>query len=1057
MQNEQQYYGSGHGGHYQNPPSNYTAAPYGQAEYRGPQHSDAPQGGGMEESSFDTSSTWWHPSQGADEELRRGGVARQRPVHPEDQGGPQGLGGPGPCGMALGYGGGAPAYPEGSIRPQHAPDAGRGGYSTPSDSVSRGPTASGMDPSSGGWYHSGHTGHYPPDTGNFPAYHTGALPLSQGNGIPPSQGGLPPPQSAMPPQSTMPPQTPMQSMPPQISMPQHSLQPPQAPMPQQGNIQLKSGILPPQSGMPPPQLGGMPPPLGMSPAHNSGMGSQGGNPYDCGYATTSAGVAGMQPPPQGMLQSMQPSMQHPIGAMQPQQRVMQSPVVMKPLPQGVPQPHSGMPPMNPGKVVQGEESGGYMNSRMGHGGQSQMSGPHQNHHVSGPHKVQSRDSSYQHVFQPAHQQQQSSQLQQPQMQGHQPTHSSNYQASAHGPKHGGPKHGAPHSYAAQHDAASSNGSQHSYPPQHQPAQFAEHQAPLQTQEQVLPPRSSSVPSQPQGGATRLGPPSGMGSASSGGVSVDAGAWTTPDPVMLFHPPEAIQALQRMATDLLGPNDWGKLPPEQLWNVLKVTVEHSFSNSKSGFKTEGPAQGQSRSGEQQPPSQSPENREAFPGSGASGGAMARSREAASPCPVSDEAPGSASSTPGGGPTGSGGRGCGANGSGSGGAAAREDEHQRRLQILQEVDQYQSYMNDVVRESEIFNEAEEQEEAREMENSLMQIRRTSSGRAYPIPSNFIMKGVATGVSVLFPSMEKNGLIDIDVLVQHCPCPLHLDGSQIVGLAGGSTLLERGKQSKSKTRGQARQGKEPDKDAAALLPPDKAGNRMQHACTVNMMLAGGGDYVSVKVYSNGKTQTTGCKSIDMVYMANRLLLEALRAIAHLDYPDAKARPCLHVTNASEDRSALQELVSRAVEKPSEAINLIKAPVQGVFDCGFKGVGVKLDMKALCEYLSTPKHASKVALIKECRQEGNSSRFKQLCLYVRREAVPSWKDSDGGQATAYVALFDTGKCNINAAPNETVAHEIATVVSEMLLDAFGQDHIRLRLDEEAEPAPKRPKSDPA
>jgi hypothetical protein len=32
---------------------------------------------------------------------------------------------------------------------------------------------------------------------------------------------------------------------------------------------------------------------------------------------------------------------------------------------------------------------------------------------------------------------------------------------------------------------------------------------------------------------------------------------------------------------------------------------------------------------------------------------------------------------------------------------------------------------------------QEEAREMENSLMQIRRTSSGRAYPIPSPFIMK--------------------------------------------------------------------------------------------------------------------------------------------------------------------------------------------------------------------------------------------------------------------------------------------------------------------------------
>ena len=33
-------------------------------------------------------------------------------------------------------------------------------------------------------------------------------------------------------------------------------------------------------------------------------------------------------------------------------------------------------------------------------------------------------------------------------------------------------------------------------------------------------------------------------------------------------------------------------------------------------------------------------------------------------------------------------------------------------------------------------------------------------------------------------------------------------------------------------------------------------------------------------------------------------------------------------------------------------------------QGVGVKLDMKQLCQYLSTAKHASKVALIKECRQ---------------------------------------------------------------------------------------------
>jgi hypothetical protein len=62
---------------------------------------------------------------------------------------------------------------------------------------------------------------------------------------------------------------------------------------------------------------------------------------------------------------------------------------------------------------------------------------------------------------------------------------------------------------------------------------------------------------------------------------------------------------------------------------------------------------------------------------------------------------------------------------------------------------------------------------------------------------------------------------------------------------------------------------------------------------------------------------------------------------------------------------------------------------------------------------------------QEGNSSRFKQLCLYIKRECLSSWKDSDGGQATAYVALFDTGKCNINAAPNDVVATVNSRVAS--------------------------------
>ena len=35
-----------------------------------------------------------------------------------------------------------------------------------------------------------------------------------------------------------------------------------------------------------------------------------------------------------------------------------------------------------------------------------------------------------------------------------------------------------------------------------------------------------------------------------------------------------------------------------------------------------------------------------------------------------------------------------------------------------------------------------------------------------------------------------------------------------------------------------------------------------------------------------------------------------------------------------------------------------------GFKEAGTKLDMQALCRFLSAPKYANTVSLIKECKQ---------------------------------------------------------------------------------------------
>ena len=388
--------------------------------------------------------------------------------------------------MAPGYAPMSGGYPD---RPQHGPDVVRPGYAAPGDSANRGQNTSGgsMDPASGGWYHGGHRPHYAPEN-NYSSFHPVAMPIPQSSGMPPPQAGMPPPQNSIPPQTALPSAT----LQPQTSMPQPSSMPPQ------NSMQLQSGMLPPQQGIPQPPLGGMPPPQAvMSPVHGGGM-------------------AGMQTQPQGMMQPMQPPMQHPVAAMQPQQRLMPSaPMVLKPLPQPVPQPQGGMPHMTSGTGMQGEDGSGYMAPRMNHAGQGQMASPavqsRQPHH---PMHVHSHDSSHPHSYQ-------SSQPQglQPPMQSHQPSHPSNstYMSS---PLHPQKHSTTPHGYAGQHEAASAPAAHHSYPPQHQAPHYPEQHAPIQAPEQAVP--RSSGPPQPQSSASRTGGAPQPAAAAKGGVSVDAG-------------------------------------------------------------------------------------------------------------------------------------------------------------------------------------------------------------------------------------------------------------------------------------------------------------------------------------------------------------------------------------------------------------------------------------------------------------------------------------------------------------------------------------------------------
>ncbi|MGB1594310.1 MAG: hypothetical protein ACPIOQ_16260 [Promethearchaeia archaeon] len=80
--------------------------------------------------------------------------------------------------------------------------------------------------------------------------------------------------------------------------------------------------------------------------------------------------------------------------------------------------------------------------------------------------------------------------------------------------------------------------------------------------------------------------------------------------------------------------------------------------------------------------------------------------------------------------------------------------------------------------------------------------------------------------------------------------------------------------------------------------------------------------------------------------------------------------------------------------------------------------------------------------KPKGNSARFNNLSLYIRRECLARWKEDGSDQTTVYVNVYETGKCSVLAAPDVEVAEELADVVCGMLLEAFQQDHIRIHVD---------------
>ena len=84
----------------------------------------------------------------------------------------------------------------------------------------------------------------------------------------------------------------------------------------------------------------------------------------------------------------------------------------------------------------------------------------------------------------------------------------------------------------------------------------------------------------------------------------------------------------------------------------------------------------------------------------------------------------------------------------------------------------------------------------------------------------------------------------------------------------------------------------------------------------------------------------------------------------------------------------------------------------------------------------------VSHVKPRGNSARFNNLSLYIRRECLTTWKDDGSDQTTVYVNVYEAGKCSVLAAPDADVAEELADVVCNMLLDALQHEHIRINVD---------------
>jgi len=115
--------------------------------------------------------------------------------------------------------------------------------------------------------------------------------------------------------------------------------------------------------------------------------------------------------------------------------------------------------------------------------------------------------------------------------------------------------------------------------------------------------------------------------------------------------------------------------------------------------------------------------------------------------------------------------------------------------------------------------------------------------------------------------------------------------------------------------------------------------------MKVQGGGDNVTLRIWANGKTQTSGCKDRGMLLAVNSCICQA---IANISAHNMRHNlPRVIRGDARRQEEALSHLAH---------IRVLSAHILGSWNVDLRSVGAKLDMGNLCEFLAGDRFGDRV-----------------------------------------------------------------------------------------------------